>query len=124
MSLKLQVWSNSPESTKDDLRELGHKIITAHTDEQGQLITYIHATLKSKPRRGDLVLYRDSGGWDSQVHFRKAAWRTAAIMEDERGANNIKDHVTIRSTIIALYDIKKIVKKHYITQEQLNKLFR
>lgn len=115
--LKLQTWSNSPESTKETLREFGHKILTAHINEHGQLITYIHATLRSRPKAGDYVLYYKVRNWQ------KGLLTKATISADESYDYVIDDCVVIKGSIVSLHYIKKIIKKRYVTRAQLNTLY-
>lgn len=59
MGLKLTIWSNNKDNTKEELKELGHKIVGANRDGAGHIIRYIHSTLTIPPGKGDLVEFID-----------------------------------------------------------------
>ena len=107
--LILKSWSNAYANTVHELKEVGNKIIAvSKSGDYGHIITYKHASLMSRPHKGDLIEYYD----DSR-------YKRAVVNATQKDSWCLDDHVGIKNTIIAIGMITKIIKRKYVSLKML-----
>jgi len=110
--LVLYKWSNCVEDTKEQLKNEGNTILNVRKDGTGHLIKYRHHSLNRRPKRGDLIEYYD---WNRKETKRILTRAIVNSTDNEYGT--IKDHVGVKSTIIAIGDITRIIRKQIIPEK-------
>lgn len=112
--LILKSWSNTYASTVHELKEVGNKIIAvSKSGDYGHIITYKHASLVSRPHKGDLIEYYDDTG--SGAPRARNRYKKAVVNATQKDGWCLNDHVGIKNTIIAIGMITKIIKRNDVS---------
>jgi hypothetical protein len=123
MTLTLSCWSNDFERTKEELQLMGNKILKVKKDKESTAsmlkfhggfncayITYRHPTLTTRPRKGDLIEYYD---WNRG----RKTLKKAIVRSTDREYGCLKDHVGIKSTIVEIGAITRIITFQLVPEQ-------